>query len=318
MQASIGKVIGPGGFNRPAFARLSVRNGTVQLAKSSFPAAAMLLVSLYIAGYDLGGGTATHLACLAILVFGLPHGTLDLELFKRSRAGGAVPMPMLLILYLGLAGCMYLLWQAAPTVALCAFLLIAIIHFAEDWREVGTPFLAQGMAIATLTAPTLRHLAELEDAFVALSGTEAARVVAQFMLLLAPASLAIATVTIVRLCQLGLRTQAVAATVTLAGIMLLPPVIGFALFFCIYHSPRHLRSAWWALSGTSSRSHVVAGLTAAAFAISAILFLLEARTDLTSQAIAASFMTLSVLTVPHMAVPMLLALFSANRSGRIL
>ena len=45
---------------------------------------------------------------------------------------------------------------------------------------------------------------------------------------------------------------------------------------------------------------------AAAFGIAAGLFALEARTDLAAQVVAASFMTLSILTVPHMAVPAIL------------
>ena len=42
-------------------------------------------------------------------------------------------------------------------------------------------------------------------------------------------------------------------------------------------------------------------------ALSAALFALEGRGDVTAQAVAASFMTLSVLTVPHILVPALLA-----------
>jgi len=47
-----------------------------------------------MAGVPLASPVATAVACVALLVFGLPHGTLDLELIREGlsrTAGGDVP-----------------------------------------------------------------------------------------------------------------------------------------------------------------------------------------------------------------------------------
>lgn len=268
----------------------------------------------------LSGHAATMVACIAILVFGLPHGTLDLELVKRERATGPARMTFVLVLYLGLAAAMYAIWETYPLAALCVFLGIAVVHFSEDWpdssHEYGNAFLAQGMALALLTAPAFLHRPELKAHFVALSGDPAAGIVADVMMLLAPVSLAVAAVAILSFRQTGQRDRAIAAASALAGMILLPPAIGFAVFFCLFHSPRHLRAALDLLSRSRDRSYlcVVAPLTLAALGIAAWLFTREVRADLSSQLVAASFMTLSLLTVPHMAVPAILAFVVRLRS----
>lgn len=307
---------GPGGSYRPAFARAGSAGSAGPAGYRCPPAhaaihgaLAFVLLCLHAAGDLLAGGVATTVGCLALLIVGLPHGTLDLELIKRSRGGGGVSMPVLLAFYLGLAAAMYALWRIAPLAALVAFLLTAALHFAEDWREADQPFLAQGAAVALLAAPSIVHRSELAALFVALSGVEGAALIADVMLMIAPVGLAVGGVAVVRLWTGGRRAQAAVTATTFAAMIALPPVVGFALFFCVHHSPRHLREAWadLARAGPGRRLSVVAGLTIAALGIAAALFALETRVDTAARLVAASFMTLSILTVPHMAVPAILS-----------
>lgn len=266
------------------------------------------LMALHLATGLLSTEAATMAACGAILLFGLPHGTLDLELIKLERSAGAARMSGILALYLGLAGVMYMMWQVAPVAALIAFIVIAVIHFAEDWEAAGSAFLAQGIALALLTAPAFGHRVELAGLFVALSGVSEAAVVADIMLLLAPVSLAVAAVAFAAMWQAGQGRLAVSGVGAVLGLALLPPAVGFALFFCLLHSPRHFGAAL-ALLAPVIRGRwlrVVAPLTLAALGIAAVLFGLEARADTASRIVAASFMTLSILTVPHMLVPVVL------------
>lgn len=276
----------------------------------------MLVVALAADVLPMGSG-ATLVACAAILLFGLPHGSLDIETIKHQRAAGAARVPQVLLLYVGLAAAMYALWRIAPVAALAAFLVIAVVHFAEDWRDARSAFLAQGIAVSLLTAPALFHLAELDALFVALSGRVEGGIAADLMLLLAPMSMAVATIALASLWADGHRSLAVAGVAAIAGMTLLPPAIGFAAFFCLFHSPRHFRAAVADLSGLDSghRRMIVVVLTLAALGVAAWLFASEVRADLTAQAVAASFMTLSILTVPHMAVPALLAMLS--RADRV-
>lgn len=307
---------GPGGCDRPALRRDRPRDRTDGAAGYRCTGAhavvylllAAALVGLHAVDGFLASAAATTAGCFALLLVGLPHGTLDLELIKRERGAGRTPLPVLM-LYLGLAAAMYALWRVAPVAALVAFLLTAAVHFAEDWRETGEPFLAQGTAVALLSAPALVHRAELAALFTALSGDGRAAVLADVLLIVAPVGLVVAAVAAQALWTTGRRPQAAVTAATLAAMTLLPPVIGFALFFCVHHSPRHLGGAWDDLTraGPGRYLPVAAGLTVAALGVAAALFALETRADFSARVVAASFMTLSILTVPHMAVPAILS-----------
>lgn len=273
------------------------------------------LMVIYFVGVPLGGADATLAACAAILLVGLPHGALDLEIIKGDRGTGPAGMVAVLMLYLGLAAAMMAIWSSAPVAALAIFIVVAVVHFAEDWRELRSAFLAQGMAIALLTAPALLHLTELERLFVALSGQSEAALVANIMLLLAPVSIAVASVSLWTLWHGGSRDQAAVGVLTLAGMIVLPPVIGFALFFCLYHSPHHFALATARVGAGSRARWVVLFVSLAALGIAVALFASEMRGGVTAQAVAASFMTLSLLTVPHMIVPAIASAIAARRAG---
>ncbi|MEO7409914.1 MAG: Brp/Blh family beta-carotene 15,15'-dioxygenase [Sphingomicrobium sp.] len=279
-------------------------------------AAFVALLMLNLSGVDLAGPLPTAIACAAILAFGLPHGTLDLAIIRRERDAGRVAMGILLLGYLGLAALMAAVWQFAPVMALAVFLIIAALHFAEDWREYCPPFLAQAMAVALLSAPALLNLTALEHLFVALSGSGDAAIVANVLLLLAPMSLGVASVTIWTIWRAGHEHQAIAGAITLAAMILLPPAVGFALFFLLHHSPSQLKAAIARTSGGRRAWLTIAMLTFAAFGISAALFVSEVRADLPDQFVAASFMTLSLLTLPHMVIPAVFKALATPGPGR--
>ncbi|MEP7315778.1 MAG: Brp/Blh family beta-carotene 15,15'-dioxygenase [Sphingomicrobium sp.] len=266
-------------------------------------AAFVALLMLSMRGVDLASPLSTVVACAAILAFGLPHGTLDLAIIQRERKAGRVAMGILLFCYLGLAALMAATWHFAPVVALAVFLVIAALHFAEDWREHCPPFLAQAMAVALLSVPALLHLTALEHLFVALTGSGSASIVANVLLLVAPMSLAVATVAIGAMRKASHDRQAIAGAITLAAMILLPPVVGFALFFSLHHSPSQFKAAIARTSGGRRAWQTIAMLTLVAVGICAALFVGEVRADLPDQFVAASFMTLSLLTLPHMVIP---------------
>jgi hypothetical protein len=145
-----------------------------------------------VAGVPLDGAAATSVACLMLLVFGLPHGTLDLELIKTQSRGPRTGLAALLIVYLGCAALMLALWLVAPVIALGAFILIATEHFSEDWEGTGSRFLELGLALALLAGPTLFHRAALDEIFTALTGQSEATMIADLMFLVTPLALVVA------------------------------------------------------------------------------------------------------------------------------
>ena len=127
---------------------------------------------------------------------------------------------------------------------------------------------------------------------------------ADFTLLVAPVALITAIVGITLACRQGRSIAAIESATILCSMVLLPPVIGFAVFFCLAHSPRHFAAAKAELSFGSRRLNCEIGLlTFAAMGIAALIYIFRNSGLQGDGVIAASFVTLSILTVPHMIVP---------------
>jgi Brp/Blh family beta-carotene 15,15'-monooxygenase len=283
-----------------------------------FPVAGILLatisaIGLVCLGVNFDTSLMTAAASAAILILGLPHGSFDLALIRRSA--GNTSSLALVSLYLSCATAMYLLWQIEPILALAGFLLTAVVHFSEDWEACGSRFVASGIAVAIVATPALLHADSLRGLFVALTGDPGAAVLVDALLLVAPIALVVALVGIGMLWQAGLRGLAVSAGSALAGLLLLPPVVGFALFFCLVHSPMQFRQHADTLSlrGFRQWAGIVVPISLGGLGIAAAIFLADGRSAFAASMFASSFMTLSILTVPHMAVPFIASRFISPR-----
>ncbi len=139
-------------------------------------------------------------------------------------------------------------------------------------------------------------------------------------MLVLPVAVGLGLIALAALWHAGRRDRAVGGLAALTGMLILPPIIGFALYFCLFHSPRHFRESLLTLKwrGVGAWGWVVMPLTLAAGAIAFLIFGLEIRAALPDRIMAASFMTLSILTVPHMLVPPLIAALSKLRLSHAL
>ncbi len=253
-------------------------------------------------GVSFEAPVVTMAICAALLLFGLPHGTLDLALIGKSET--ALQNVGVVLLYLGLAAAMYAVWQVHSGVALLVFFALSIAHFAEDWAGRLPPFLAHGTATAIVLAPVILHRADVEPLFVVIAGGSSV-IATDVAILLAPVTLAVAVVGVLSLWFDGHRQMAVSAGFAVAAMLFLPPLIGFALFFCLMHSPGQfsagLAQLGWKHDKKSLR--VVLPMTLAALGIAAIIFANATAMSLSESLVMTVFVTLSVLTVPHMVVP---------------
>lgn len=290
----------------------------VSARATHFPACSVLLVTALTIGLNLTGWItqtpmATAILASSLLIFGLPHGSFDLALLRRAGATGSTVH--LILLYVACAAAMYLIWRLAPVIALAAFLATAIVHFAEDWEECGSRFIATAVAAAIVTAPALLHLADLRALFTLLTGDRAAGVLADMLLLVAPVTIAMALVGVGLLWQADRKKLAVLASCGLAAMLLLPPVLGFAIFFCLVHSPLQFQSHTDALGLKSVRQWrgIVVPISLGGLGMAAVMLLLHNGPSLATSIFAVSFMTLSLLTVPHMLVPILASQFRNRR-----
>lgn len=276
-------------------------------------AACLLLLRRAVPAF--GAADQNVLACGAVLVFGMPHGSLDLE---RLTAGGAERGRALLV-YLACALGMYLVWRSDPGAALAVFLGLSVWHFAEDWSACPSLPLRLGAALAILAAPMLLHGREVAEIFFDLTLSSEAGAIADLLRMAAPAALLLAFLAGVALVRRGAIADAFSLGMSILVLMALPPVEGFALFFCLIHSPKALAEALTSLNLGRAREAGPALLvmTLAALVLAAALFWGVSDAAPGRRWIFATFVSLSVLTAPHMLAPLLLRRApAAGRGGR--
>lgn len=259
-------------------------------------------------GARLDGPIATLLCCGAILLLGLPHGALDMVALLRSPARSRA-----VGYYVGLAGSMAALWYAAPGAALLLFFTVAIGHFGEDWPGPG--LIANGGALALLAAPLLFHRHAVDSLFAVIAGKGAIPPLADSLLLVAPVAMAAGLTACTILWSSGQRVLATSSAAALAGMLWLPPLAGFALVFGLFHSPRQFARGvigikachWWApVTGASVASLLLVALVA-----------VSGSTTLSDGMLRGTFVVLSVLTVPHMMIGLVLRWAQTGSNARL-
>ena len=264
--------------------------------------------------------SATDLFALAaVMLIGLPHGAFDGAIafclgFGRST-GKIIGF---LVMYLLLAGLSALIWFVSPVFALAAFLGLTIVHFGsgdiEHLLQPGPRLAQRGLkvcqilvhgGIVTILLPVF-HTAEVSQLFVILGGPNAVLI----MDALGPALLVWLTAACIYAgAGLVSRQYGIAAS-ELAGlaalVWLLPPLPGFAIYFCVIHSRRHFSSIWTAMQLHISRRFILISggiLTAASWAMGVGLYVSQSVSGSFSPDeafIRSVFILLAALTVPHM------------------
>ncbi len=271
---------------------------------------AFAVISAALTGAHLATGLAllpgaVVVAALAIAVIGIPHGAMDIEL-AAIRFGRATARGRLILTggYLGGGAAMALLWFMAPAAALAAFLIIAIVHFGQDWHHGGEPFLGIMAGWALIATPALFHRAAVGEIFSWLAGGSSGWIVADLLACTAiPAALA-SLIFMAEASKRGRLDAALYLAVCLIAAAALPPLIGFALYFCLLHTPRHMADAWAeaAAIGPARRTAVVVAVSALALApLGLVAGVGPPSPDGGSHLVAASFVLISSLTVPHFA-----------------
>ncbi len=265
-----------------------------------FLAGGLILANAVFA--DLNSVQATMIAAMLIVVIGIPHGTLDIEIattrFGTSSTSGKISI---LAGYLLCAAGMALCWMIAPAIALTLFLVISIIHFGLDWRGGADPFLAMMVGWALISLPALSHPQAVSDIFALLTGSPTGSTISA---LLACASVPAALGSLVFAFWAFKNNElqnAIDVIACMAAAIFLPPLVAFAIFFCGLHSPRHMAEALRESAGISSakKGFIIAAVFLLSLAIGVALFMGQGGVQMESGIIRTAFMLISILTVPH-------------------
>lgn len=241
------------------------------------------------------------LASGLIVLLGVPHGALD-PLFAHMlpQLNSRAAWLGFVALYLLLAALVVVVWWHFPLVFLIAFLAVSVLHFSGDLMA-GATFserLVYGGSVIVL--PAFWHSAELTRLFAQLVGLSAAVPVVTTLQLLAWPWLLWMMLVVVRSSR---RDGRFALEILALGLLALTatPLLGFAIYFCAMHSPRHILRTWQYAGVAPRRMALVALLPLLAVLVLGLLgwyFLPPASAD--ERTLKLLFVGLAALTLPHM------------------
>lgn len=205
----------------------------------------------------------------SLLLFGLPHGAADHLVPGRiagrgiaGRGSSARSMLAVVALYLGLGGVYLALWTVAPLVCFALFVALTWFHWGQGDLHASREFLGArdlpaGMGLFVrgglpMLVPLLAFPAEYAGVGASLAGLFGERTPQFFSILSQPGvrialGLAFAVLAATYLARSLRRsgigpcaTEACEMSALAAYFALVPPVLAVGLYFCLWHSTRHI------------------------------------------------------------------------------
>ena len=259
-----------------------------------------------VLGFDL----LSLIALAAIVIIGLPHGAFD-GAIALSLGYGRDLKSMLIFMasYLSIAALVVLFWLKFPELSLVIFLGISILHFGLGDSQPGSlvqrviQIIAHGGTVVILSS--LLNWSEVELIFDKLIGGKSV-----FLLLIIVVCGyvmvgVLSSYFILAYLRPKLRVRLAELAVLAIAFGLLPPLVGFSLYFCGVHTPRHLARVWHAISedgrGRTKVLTLALVFTLASWIAGGLSLCLVSAAETIDEAILrVVFIGLAALTVPHM------------------
>lgn len=263
-----------------------------------------LALSLIAGGMALGSGLGQSLpiaaAAVLMLLGGLPHGAYDIAIARHTLGMGWARATLALLAYIAVALAMIALWAIAPLYALAVFLMLAAIHFGEDWLMIETGLLRVMAGASIICVPAFFRGPEVTALFTTMAGP-GAETLQNIAVACTPVALLVNAVGTLQTWRAGHREWATAQTIALITLATTPPQIGFMLYFVFLHAPLHMRGLGTALPDWSptriwAYGAIICVITLAAGALIAPGFLSGDIKALSAE----SFRLLSVVAAPHL------------------
>ena len=251
---------------------------------------------------------ASVVALLFVVLIGLPHGAFDGAIANHLGAGQSFAAATKFITsYCAAAVLVIAIWIIFPAITLALFLIISVIHFGrgDASAKSRSVFMMQvllhgGLPIFGIIYFQQSNVIPLFDAL-----TNGASDLAILMSnITVPAmGLMAGLYGLMAFRDASLRARFL-EFILLAGVFaILPPLVSFALYFCIIHTGRHMRRIWHVLALTSSPKGLyqqAVVFTLASWLVGGAAFLWLETGNLDAALLQVVFIGLAALTVPHM------------------
>ena len=192
-------------------------------------------------------------AVAMVALFGISHGASDHLMAGAAwrRRLGRCWLAAFAVAYVAAAACVFRSWQFAPQSMLALFLAASAWHFAQDAQAVGPSvgfgcagggWAAAAYGLLPVAGSSLLHGGELAGMLAPLLvSADVAGVFVQGLRMLAALAVMAATTAALQSRHGGRHGAAIELAAVLGVTVLLPPLIGFAIYFCFVHAPRQLR-----------------------------------------------------------------------------
>ena len=256
---------------------------------------------------DLGVWNLIGLA--GIVLIGLPHGALDGAVAMHlGLVDKFSTMARFVIIYVGLAGLVVGAWIIAPSLSLIVFLTISMLHFGAGDARHGEGILRFAETLAhgglAIVGISQFHRSEVDEIFYYLINQDTAMVWLAINVL--TVAVIVAIITCVSQAAKDVKWSATTLELLILGIVyaLVPPLLGFAIYFCLVHSARHFRRILSTIKATVDFSNIknqaILFTTASWIAAGIAFWMLADFADPGPTVMRITFIGLAALTVPHM------------------
>lgn len=251
----------------------------------------------------------TLIALAAVVIIGLPHGALDGAIaIQLGMSQNLLSLIQFLVLYIAAAAVVVGAWMVAPVICLLAFLVISMLHFGMGDVRAGNGWqgMLEALAHGGLVVAGISHMHREEvdvifgylvdgNTLLVWQGLE---IIAIFV--------AVALLFCMVQGVINRRWRGGLAELVILGAIFAftPPLVGFAIYFCLVHTPRHVRAILASVSSGVSRrlilSQVVLFSVASWVAGGLAFWLLLGAETAEAALMRVVFIGLAALTVPHM------------------
>ena len=179
-----------------------------------------------------------------ILLAGIPHGAADILIARRMIRSNYLWLSLFLISYLFMAAFIIVIWFLMPLLSLIIFLTISISHFGLlDTKKTKTLPLRYVRVIiygsTPIIIPATFHTVDVSNLF-ALLIFEEHTVLATYIANLFPIWFLSCVIFFVTGGK-SLKYQFLEILLLAVILAYLPPLWGFAVYFCVVHSSRHIQ-----------------------------------------------------------------------------
>jgi Brp/Blh family beta-carotene 15,15'-monooxygenase len=212
--------------------------------------------------------------------------------------------------YAGIALAVAGIWWLLPLPSLILFLLLSVQHFGAGDAEDAFGVIVHGSL--PIVVPAAMHPDAVGELFALLTGGDAdgwqlALRTAQPTLLAGTLLAVVARLWIRRAGPRGELLELI--TVAMAG-ALLPPLLSFALYFCVWHAPRHMllvaHELWPGATSRGLARFAVAAMPMSVVSLTvggaAVAMLSDQPAGVEERWLQVAFIGLAALTVPHLLV----------------